>query len=1009
MIMLLNKKSTSWILVLFISGLSYCAQAQQTFIYKDQTLHFRQAKEYFDAKNYVAAREEFNAYLGSIEPMSNEQSGQKVLAEYYMTMCSLYMSQPEAEILAERFVANNPEHPQAVKLLRGIGTFFYDNGDYAKAIKYLSRSSDTNLEAKYRLGVAYYELKNYVDALNVFNDIKTEQDEEYAFSAAYYAAVIQFNDKRYADAAPDFIKAEGSSKYRREIANWVALCYFNQSKFADLLNYAEPILAKKNSGYRVDELSQLVADVQFKLEKFEKAAKSYEVLIRASNGKINPLAQYRLGYSLYRTKKFNESANQLKGLLAAKDSLSQYAAFTLALAQLNAGNLAATLDAFEVAKKLPFNAAIQEEAAFNHAKVQLDLGHASETIQEIQAFNTQYPKSKFADEATELVADAFLNSNNLEVALTYLKGITNRSARLNEAYQTLSYNLGARAYNDERFDTAIDLFNKSIETAQSPRYTALATLGKAEALSQLKKFEDAIELYNPLLSGKGQTEDFIQQVRIGLAFAYFNTKEFSKANNLFKAYVDRLKATPNAKNNPTILIRLADTYLISRKYQDALTYYSQAAELAKSEKDYALYQKGMTLSYLNRDAEARQAFKQVRSNFPESKYAEDALYQENLILFNGHNYKEAIAGFTDIIEAKTKSEFLASAILKRAQAYTNTEQYELSLADYKRIINEFSGDKIAKDALIGLQENLIKVGRPEEFGQVLENYQSATNAVEDAESMDLKYSAAKGIYDGKKFDKAIPALKEFVAKYPTDENVVEAYFLIADAADQIKDSTEALQAYKKVIEQNAHPLVSKAILRAAELENNAGNANEAVSLYRLHASKNPEVENQLNAYNNIFKAFYAAKQLDSVAKVFTEVEPLNLYSTEEKAKMSRGLAEAYSDSASVSLRTEWLNKTIALDPKGDIGAEAQYQLAQQLTQEGKFKESNDMISNKFKNEFAEASDAVMGRAYILLATNFVSMKNLPQAKAILKSVIDNSTDNEVIELAKTTLKSLPLK
>ena len=84
-------------------------------------------------------------------------------------------------------------------------------------------------------------------------------------------------------------------------------------------------------------------------------------------------------------------------------------------------------------------------------------------------------------------------------------------------------------------------------------------------------------------------------------------------------------------------------------------------------------------------------------------------------------------------------------------------------------------------------------------------------------------------------------------------------------------------------------------------------------------------------------------------------------------------------------------------------------MAYQLSKEAKFKESNDMISNKFKNEFAEASDAVMGKAYILLATNFVSMKNLAQAKAILKSVIDNSTDNQVIELAKTTLKSLPLK
>ncbi|MFM1837067.1 MAG: hypothetical protein RJA04_1755 [Bacteroidota bacterium] len=1007
--MRLTKKSTSWILALFISGLSFCANAQQTFIYKDQTLHFRQAKEYFDAKNYVAAREEFNAYLGSIEPMSNEQSGQKVLAEYYMTMCALYMSQPEAEILAERFVANNPEHPQAVKLLRGIGTFFYENGDYAKAIKYLSRSSDTNLEAKYRLGVAYYELKNFPEALSVFNDIKTEQDEEYSFSAAYYAAIIQFNDKRYADAVPDFMKAEGSSKYRREIANWVALCYNNQSKFTELLNFAEPILAKKNSGYRVDELSQLVADVQFKLEKFDKAAKSYEVLIKASNGKIVPLSQYRLGYSLYKVKKYNEAATQLKGLLAAKDSLSQYAAYTLALAQLNAGNLQATLDAFDMARKMPFNAAIQEESAFNHAKVHLDLGHASETIQEIQAFNAQYPKSKFAEEATELVADAFINSNNLEIALNYLKGISKRSPRLNEAYQTLSYNLGVRAYNDERFDAAIDLFNKSIETAQNDRYTALASLGKAEALSQLKKFEDAIELYSPLLSGKGQTEDFIQQVRIGLAFAYFNTKEFTKANNLFKAYVDRLKATPNAKNNPTILIRLADTYLISRKYQDALTYYSQAAEVAKTEKDYALYQKGMTLSYLNRDAEARQAFKQVRSGFPDSKYAEDALYQENLLLFNANNYKEAILGFTEIIEAKTKSEFLASAILKRAQSYTNTEQFELALADYKRIINEFSGDKIAKDALIGLQENLIKVGRPEEFSQVLENYQSSTNAVEDADAMDLKYSAAKGIYDGKKFDKAIPALKEFASKYPNDENVVEAYFLIADAADQINDSTEALVAYKKVIEQNAHPQLNKAIIRAAELESKMGNYVESVGFYRMHANKNPEVENQLNAYNNIFKAYYAAKLLDSVGKVITEIQALSLYSKEEQAKMSRGLAEAYSDSTSFGLRTEWLNKTIELDPKGDIGAEAQYQLAVQLSKEGKIKESNDMITAKFKNEFAEASDSVMGRAYILLATNFVSLKNLPQAKAILKSVIDNSTDNEVIEIAKTTLKSLPLK
>jgi tetratricopeptide (TPR) repeat protein len=1004
-----HSRSTSWITAILFICMSLGAFGQQTLSFKDHTLHFRQAKEYFDAKNYVAAREEFNAYLGSIEPLSNEQAGQKVLAEYYMTMCSLYMSQPEAEILAERFVANNPEHPQAIKLLRGIGTFFYDNGDYAKAVKYLSKSSETNLEAKYKLAVSYYELKNFVEALPYFNEIKVEQEEEYALSAAYYAAVIQFNDKRYADAAPDFQKAEASSKYRREIPNWIALCYFNQSKFNELLNYAEPILVKKNSGYRLDELSQLVADVQFKLERFDKAAKSYEVLIKATGNKINPVSQYRLGYSLYRIKKFNDSAIQLKGLASQKDSLGQYAAFTLALSQLNAGNLAATLEAFDLAKNLNFNTQIQEEAFYNHAKVQLDLGRASETIQEIQLFTAKFPKSKFTEEAVELVADAFLHADNLKVALEYLQGLTNRSPKLNEAYQTLSYNLGVRAYNEEHFDEAIKLFDISINTPQKAQYTQLALLGKAESLSQIKQFEEAIELYNPLLSGKGQTEDFIQQVRMGLAFAYFNTKDFTKANNLFKAYVDRLKATPNSKNNPAILIRLADTYLISRKYQDALTYYSQAAEIAKTEKDYALYQKGMTLTYLNRDAEARQTFKQVRMNFPDSKFAEDAIFQENILLFNGHKYKEAIIGFTEIIDAKTKSEYLAQSILKRAQAYTNNEQFELSLLDYKRIINEFSSDKIAKDALIGLQENLIKVGRPEEFGQVLENYQ-ASHAAEsnDAEAMDLKYSAAKGIYDGKKFDKAIPALKDFVTKYPTDENVVEAYYLIADAADQIKDSTEAVAAYKKVIEQNAHPQVNKAILRTAELEFNLGNYQSSVNYYRMHQAKIKEPENVLLGYTQIFNAFYAANNLDSVGKVILEVEPLDLYSTTELATMSRKLADSYTDSTQIGQRNEWLTKTIALD-KNDIGGEAQIEFALQLSQAGKFKESNEMITTKFKTEFAEVSDGVIGKAYVLLAENFVSLKNLAQARAILKSIIDNSTDNAIVEVAKMKLKSLPLK
>ena len=1007
--MISKKTLRGWLPGLVIFLYSTGVWGQQTLSFNDHTLHFRQAKEYFDAKNYVAAQEEFSAYLGSLEPLSNEQSGQRVLAEYYMTMCSLYMSRPESEILAERFVANNPEHPQAVKLLRGIGTFFYENGDYSKAIKYLSKSSDTNLEAKYKLAVSYYELKKFLEALTVFNEIKVENEEEYAFPASYYAGVINFNEKRYAEAVVDFQKAEGGSKFRKEIPNWIGLCYFNQSKLTELLNYAEPIIAKKNTGYRLDELALLVADVQFQLNQFEKSIKSYEIYGKLTGLQYSPLSQYRLGYALFKTKKYNESSSQLKPLLAKKDTLSQYAAYSIALGQLSAGNLIASLEAFDVARTLTFNKTIQEEAYFNHAKVQLDLGRGAETIDEIKKFNELYPTSKFSEEATELVADAFINSNNLEVAISYLKGIKNRNAKLNTAYQTLSYNLGVRAYNDNKIDEAIKLFDESLRTPEKEEYTWKATLGKAEALSVEKKFEEAIDLYVPLMNKGIKQEEFVQKVRIGLAFAYFNTKEFSKANALFKTYVDRLKSTPNAKNNPTILLRLADTYLISRKYEDALTYYSQAADLAKTEKDYALFQKGMTLVYLNRGNEARAVMKQVRVSFPESKYAEDAFYQENLILFNAAKYAEAIVGFSEIISSKKTGETLAPAIFKRAQSYTNNDQLDLAIIDYKRIINEFSGEKIAKDALVGLQENLIKVGRPEEFGQVLDSYQASNKSESDNEAIDLKYGAARGIYEGKKFDKAVVALKDFVEKYPSNENVVEANYLIGDAADQIQDTLTAIPYFKKVIEQNEHPQVNKVILRLADLLAGQKQFAEAVGYHRLFKAKNPEPEQQVSAYTKIIQTFSAANALDSLGSVILEISPLELFSKEELAKFSRALANLYgSDSLQVEQKRKWLAQTIVFD-KNELGADAQFELASLLSKEGKFKESNEMISSKFKNEFAEASDAVIGKAYVLLADNFVALKNLPQARAILKSVIDNSSDSDVIDLAKTKLKSLPLK
>jgi predicted negative regulator of RcsB-dependent stress response len=72
---------------------------------------------------------------------------------------------------------------------------------------------------------------------------------------------------------------------------------------------------------------------------------------------------------------------------------------------------------------------------------------------------------------------------------------------------------------------------------------------------------------------------------------------------------------------------------------------------------------------------------------------------------------------------------------------------------------------------------------------------------------------------------------------------------------------------------------------------------------------------------------------------------------------------------------------------------------------GNYATSNEMILDKFRNEFAEVADATLGKAYLLLAKNLFKLKNPAQTKATLKSIIDNSEDKESVDAAKNLMKT----
>lgn len=133
--------------IVFLSLAASCSisnsqlYAQSTLNYSEVNIHFRNGQEYFESKSYEAARAEFQLYLSSDRNFLDKNDPNTAWAQYYIIMCSLYMNRAETELLADRFVREHPEHTVSSTLFREIGNYFFDNGDYARAIDYLSKSS----------------------------------------------------------------------------------------------------------------------------------------------------------------------------------------------------------------------------------------------------------------------------------------------------------------------------------------------------------------------------------------------------------------------------------------------------------------------------------------------------------------------------------------------------------------------------------------------------------------------------------------------------------------------------------------------------------------------------------------------------------------------------------------------------------------------------------------------------------------------------------------------------
>ncbi len=464
--------------------------------------HYRNGLEYFERSNYEAAKLEFSKFLDNSLDAEKYYNYDQISAEYYITVCNLYLNAPEADIQANRFVAAHPNHPKSATLFKELGNYYFASKNYEKSIYYFKKvnksllSATEQAEVGFKLGISYYNAGELKNALEQFIFVKNLGDEVYSPQSAYYSGVIEFKAENFDNAISNFKRIEKHENYKGEVPLWIANSYYKQAKYDELIAYANPLLKPTNKEKYVAELAVIVADIYFQKGDYQLASQNYDLLKTATKAPISPEVRYRMGFSQYKTKRYNEAIDNLKMVANRNDDIGQYSSYYLGVSYLNTQKVAEALAAFDAARRLNFNKEIKEDATFNHAKVQISLGNGNAAIKELLEFNKSFPNSAYETEANELLTEAYLSSNNYQAAISYIESIKNKTPKLNSIYQRMTYNQGINEFNGNNFDKSIYYFIKSTQNPVDDELKSAADYYKAESFFNQKKYKEALPIYN---------------------------------------------------------------------------------------------------------------------------------------------------------------------------------------------------------------------------------------------------------------------------------------------------------------------------------------------------------------------------------------------------------------------------------------------------------------------------------------------------------------------------------
>lgn len=968
--------------------------------------HYRQAKFFFDSNNFSSAQEEFRYYLKLLQSESALYNSERPTVEYYIAMCSIYSGRPDAEILATNFVASFPESPYAAKLTNEIGSYFYESGDWLRAVKFLQKTAQTNVEGRYYLAIAHYKLGEFKEALPLFNSVKNEAEPEFSLPAAYYAGILHYKAGNYEDAIDDFTMVANDINYTNEVPLWICSSYVKLNRFTDLIAYVESVLKEGKHNLIAGNLTTFIAEYYFQKQDYQNAVKSFSLISTSAGKSLSRGIAHKFAFALFKVKQYDEALSILPKQNPVADSLDQCTAKTRALILIDQQKWDLAYQNLQFAASLNFNKALAEESFLLYLSLIQRNKQWTTLLKEIQAFQVRFPNNKEGNLLVSYALEALRATEDIGLTEHLVKIFPIGKTQFQELYQFMCYKVASNAFDKQNDTQATEYFKKSLNYVVNREMGWYARFALAEILTRSNKNSEAIKVYQSLLtettSPTGSVE-LSQRIRLGLAYSFSFIAMYDRSLHYFEEYV---AAKSKGPKNVEDLRNLAEIAIANNDLAKGLNYYNEAIQLNSDQTMGLIERKASILFNYHRFDEAVDAYQELITKFPKSAQMDFLYYRLNSSLLRSQkrgNFTQVITNTNRFIDQHTNTNsYFAPTLLLRAQAFQNAKQSESAVNDYIHIVRNFTADSIATEAILGAADLMRKAGRHEELLELQRLY--ASKHADDSIVEDQWLETCAEMFEQKKYQLVVGELTRFIQKYPSNSQFDDVVFMLGFASYQIKDFENSIKFLKLVKKDSQNATSSSWTL--ATIYKVQGQQELFINQLKDLKSNLSSGDTLKIAVFNELKAYYVEKKdTTSIQQIWQELEPSQ---ARLKGLWALDFGQLAVESNHNIAAKNWFEKAILVD-QDETGAKAALALAKVFSAEKDWKGSNTSLLKNFVqagSPFNESSESVVGQAFLLMGENFIQLKNVPQAKAILQSILSSSSDNNVKLLAKKKLEEI---